>query len=136
MTIDIPSNQVGRVIGKGGSRIRELSETSGCRININKDQQGGETTQVELTGDPDCQSRAKQMIEDVCAESNDRRGGGGGGGGYGGGGGGYGGGGGSGGGDRDGGGGGGYGGGGGGYGGGGGGYGGGGGGYGGGQGRY
>jgi len=141
MTMEIPSDKVGRVIGKGGSRIRELSETSGCRININKDQQGGETTQVELTGDPEAQNRAKQMIEDVCSESNDRRGGGGGGG-YGGGGGGYGGGrsgggggygggrdGGYGGGDR-------YGGGGGGYGGGGGGYGGGGGGYGGGQGRY
>merc|ERR1712150_251689 len=74
-------------IGKGGSRIRELQDQSGCRINIDKNSRGGDTTTVELTGDADVQARAKQMIEEVCSESSYSGGGGrgGGGGGYGGG---------------------------------------------------
>jgi len=85
ITMEVPGNQVGRIIGKGGSRIRELSDQSGCRINIDKNSRGDQTT-VELTGDPEAQARAKQMIEEVCSESSFGGGGGGrGGGGYGGG---------------------------------------------------
>jgi len=84
LTMEVPSNQVGRIIGKGGSRIRELQDQSGCRINIDKNSRG-DTTTVELTGDPEVQQRAKQMIEEVCQESSYGGGRGGGGGGYGGG---------------------------------------------------
>jgi len=84
ITMEVPGNQVGRIIGKGGSRIRELQDQSGCRINIDKNSRGDQTT-VELTGDPDAQQRAKQMIEEVCNESSYGGGRGGGGGGYGGG---------------------------------------------------
>jgi len=84
ITMEVPGNQVGRIIGKGGSRIRELQDQSGCRINIDKNSRGDQTT-VELTGDPEAQQRAKQMIEEVCSESSYGGGGRGGGGGYGGG---------------------------------------------------
>jgi len=93
LRIDVPNSYVGRIIGRGGSRIRELQDDSGARINIKKDEASGDTTPVELTGSEDCQYRAKELIEQILQEQQgggyggDRRGGGGG---YGGGGGGYG----------------------------------------------
>jgi len=83
MEMTVPRNQVGRIIGRGGSRIRQLQDDSGCRINIRKDEMGDETT-VELSGSDECQFHAKQMIEEICNEQSypsgggDRRGGGGG----------------------------------------------------------
>merc|ERR1711988_815910 len=82
MEMTVPRNQVGRIIGRGGSRIRQLQDDSGCRINIRKDEMGDETT-VELSGSEDSQYHAKQMIEEICSEQQsyggggDRRGGGG-----------------------------------------------------------
>jgi len=91
--IDVPNSYVGRIIGRGGSRIRELQDDSGARINILKDEATGDSTPVELQGSQDCQQRAKELIEDILQEQQGGGGGGGrsgGGGGYGGGGGGYG----------------------------------------------
>jgi len=102
MEMTVPKSMVGRIIGRGGSRIRQLQDDSGARINIRKDGDMGDETIVELSGAEDSQFHAKQLIEEVCKEQSfgggDRRGGGGyrggrddrGGGGYGGGGGGYG----------------------------------------------
>jgi len=87
--IDVPNSYVGRIIGRGGSRIRELQDDSGARINIVKDEANSDTTPVELTGSEDCQYQAKQMIEAILQEQQgggggsrggDRYGGGGGGG--------------------------------------------------------
>lgn len=80
LTMQIASNQVGRIIGRGGSRIRELQDDSGCRININKEAGGDGMTTVELSGSEECQQRAKQLIEQVCEEQSYGGGGGGGGG--------------------------------------------------------
>merc|ERR1719470_235221 len=93
--IDVPNSYVGRIIGRGGSRIRELQDDSGARINILKNEATGESTPVELVGSQDCQQRAKELIEDILQEQQGGGGGGygggrSGGGGYGGGGGGYG----------------------------------------------
>jgi len=85
MRIDVPNSYVGRIIGRGGSRIRELQDNSGARINIKKDEAGHDTTPVELTGSQDCQERAKEEIEAILNEQQGDRYGGGGGGGYGGG---------------------------------------------------
>jgi len=79
LTMQIASNQVGRIIGRGGSRIRELQDDSGCRININKEAGGDGMTTVELSGSEECQQRAKQLIEQVCEEQSYGGGGGGGG---------------------------------------------------------
>jgi len=32
--MDVPNSYIGKIIGRGGSRIRELQEESGARINV------------------------------------------------------------------------------------------------------
>jgi len=86
--IDVPNSYIGRIIGRGGSRIRELQDDSGARINICKDEATSDNTPVELVGSQDCQDRARELIEGILQEQQSF-GGGGGGGGRGGGGGGY-----------------------------------------------
>jgi len=85
--MDVPNSYLGRIIGRGGSRIRELQDDSGARINILKNESDGNNTPVELQGSESCQQHAKQLIDDILNEqqSYGGRGGGGGGGGYGGG---------------------------------------------------
>jgi len=93
MRMEVPNSYVGRIIGRGGSRIRELQEDSGARINIIKNEATSESTPVELQGSEDSQYRAKELIEGILSEQQSYGGGrggdrygGGGGGGYGGGG--------------------------------------------------
>ena len=62
----ISSRQVGLVIGKGGSRIRELQEASGARINVKKnDVDASGMVLVTLDGDVDSRSNAKRMIDEL-----------------------------------------------------------------------
>lgn len=72
-TITVDSQYLGRIIGKGGSKIRELESESGARIKVNRDE-----ATVVLSGSSDSQQRAKEMIEELTTDN--RRGGGGGGG--------------------------------------------------------
>jgi len=90
--MDVPNSYIGRIIGRGGSRIRELQEESGARINIMKDEATSDQTPVELQGSQDCIRCAKELIEGILSEQQSYGGGGGSRGGdrYGGGGGGYG----------------------------------------------
>merc|ERR1712168_587409 len=98
MRMEVPNSYVGRIIGRGGSRIRELQDESGARINIMKNEATSDSTPVELIGAEECQNHARELIEGILNEQQsygrggggDRYGGGGGGGRYGGGGGGYG----------------------------------------------
>ena len=76
----VPTDQVGRIIGKGGSRISEIKYESGANINVSRESNNGET-QVSVTGSEECRQKAQQMIMDIV----NRAGQGGGGGGYGGG---------------------------------------------------
>lgn len=87
MRIDVPNSYLGRIIGRGGSRIRELQDDSGARINILKNESDGTNTPVELQGSESCQETAKRLIDDILNEQQSYGGGrsGGGGGGYGGG---------------------------------------------------
>jgi len=89
MRIEVPNSYVGRIIGRGGSRIRELQDDSGARINIMKNEATADQTPVELQGSEDSQYRAKELIEGILSEQQSYGGGGGrrGGDGYGGGGG-------------------------------------------------
>jgi len=67
--MQIDTSFVGRIIGKGGSRVRELQEDTGCRINVSRD--GGQygQTDVELVGDRNAINRAKDAIEDICNQA-------------------------------------------------------------------
>ncbi|XP_060557473.1 probable ATP-dependent RNA helicase DDX43 [Ruditapes philippinarum] len=69
-TLSVPSNKVGRIIGKGGSKIRELQDESQARIDVRRENQG-DTTEVEISGSPDAVSKASQLINDLV---NDDRG--------------------------------------------------------------
>ncbi|KAK6179683.1 hypothetical protein SNE40_011989 [Patella caerulea] len=88
LTFYIDQQFVGRVIGKGGSKIRDLQDESGCHIKIESRESDREgQARVDLSGNESAQHHAKKLIESLCSEDRGY-GGGGGGRGYGGGGGG------------------------------------------------
>ncbi|KAJ8676693.1 hypothetical protein QAD02_012480 [Eretmocerus hayati] len=64
---------IGKLIGKGGSKIRELQEQSGARININKDCTSGDNTLVVISGPQDAQQRAKDMIDSLLSDNTMHR---------------------------------------------------------------
>ncbi|KAJ4948091.1 hypothetical protein JOQ06_019631, partial [Pogonophryne albipinna] len=53
--------------GKGGAKIRELEESTGARIKVNKGDYQGE---VVLMGSSEAQQKAKEMIEELVSDSN------------------------------------------------------------------
>ncbi|XP_053189063.1 probable ATP-dependent RNA helicase DDX43 [Scomber japonicus] len=69
VTMTVENGSVGRIIGRGGAKIRELEESSGARIKINKGDYEGE---VVILGTPEAQQKAKEMIEELVADGNSR----------------------------------------------------------------
>uniref|UniRef100_A0A8C6LAK9 RNA helicase n=1 Tax=Nothobranchius furzeri TaxID=105023 RepID=A0A8C6LAK9_NOTFU len=69
VTITVESSSIGRVIGRGGAKIRELEENSGAKIKINKGDYDGE---VVIFGSSAAQQKAKEMIEDLVASGDSR----------------------------------------------------------------
>ena len=75
MPVPIDMALVGRVIGRGGETIRRLSEESGARLQIERDQ-----GRVMIRGDHEACVRARELILDVLNDPNPPGAGGGGGG--------------------------------------------------------
>ncbi|CAI8021536.1 Probable ATP-dependent RNA helicase DDX43, partial [Geodia barretti] len=79
ITISVARSEVGRIIGRGGQRIRELEEKSGARIKVHRDDEGGgggsDEALVEVTGDESARKTAQELIDDIIS-SQDFRGGG------------------------------------------------------------
>ncbi|XP_076599813.1 putative ATP-dependent RNA helicase DDX43 [Chaetodon auriga] len=69
VTFTVENALIGRVIGRGGAKIRELEESTGTRIKINKGDYDGE---VVIFGSSAAQQKAKEMIEDLVADGNSR----------------------------------------------------------------
>ncbi|XP_041722517.1 probable ATP-dependent RNA helicase DDX43 isoform X2 [Coregonus clupeaformis] len=67
VTFTVENTSIGRVIGRGGATIRELEETSGARIKINKGDYEGE---VQIFGSSKVQQKAREMIEELVAGDN------------------------------------------------------------------
>ncbi|KRT86558.1 K Homology domain containing protein [Oryctes borbonicus] len=65
--IKIPSKFVGRVIGKGGSKINDLQFESGAKIIVTKDQEENETM-VKLIGTDDEVTKAEGLIRELTVE--------------------------------------------------------------------
>ncbi|XP_078069558.1 putative ATP-dependent RNA helicase DDX43 [Mustelus asterias] len=63
----IESAAVGTVIGRGGSKIRELEEASGSKIQILK---GDFEVEVKLFGSHAAQLKAKELIENIVERRN------------------------------------------------------------------
>lgn len=72
MTMSVPSSKVGRIIGKGGTKIRELQESSGARIKIQTGEDNHDETSIDLIGTEEAQTKAKELIEELCEESYGR----------------------------------------------------------------
>ncbi|ORY64217.1 uncharacterized protein BCR38DRAFT_485354 [Pseudomassariella vexata] len=86
-SIYVPSDAVGMIIGKGGETIREMQNTTGCKINVSSSTGPGEVErEIGLVGSRDAINRAKRAIEDKVDAVRQKNNGGGGGGGVGGGG--------------------------------------------------
>ncbi|EAA29695.1 hypothetical protein GE21DRAFT_3691 [Neurospora crassa] len=64
-SIFVPSEAVGMIIGKGGETIREMQNTTGCKINVSQSSGAGETErEIGLVGTREAINRAKRAIED------------------------------------------------------------------------
>eukprot|EP00117_Sycon_ciliatum_P001104 scpid53333/ scgid5144/ Protein CASP len=68
-TMEIASKDVRFVVGRGGSKIRELEETSGARIQLDRNTQGPMAS-IMLRGSPVQIDTAKRMINEVIAGSS------------------------------------------------------------------
>ncbi|XP_062850867.1 probable ATP-dependent RNA helicase DDX43 [Trichomycterus rosablanca] len=64
LTVSIDSSMIGRVIGRGGVKIRELEETSGARIKIDHGDYEGK---VLIFGSSEVQQKAKDLIEELIS---------------------------------------------------------------------
>ncbi|KAI8715703.1 hypothetical protein NCS52_01078600 [Fusarium sp. LHS14.1] len=64
-SIYVPSDAVGMIIGKGGETIREMQNSTGCKINVAQSTNPGETQrEIALIGTRDSIARAKQAIDE------------------------------------------------------------------------
>lgn len=61
--------RLGRVVGKGGSKIREIQDQFSIRVDIKKDEIKDDDTMVILTGSPSSTQQAKEFIDDLCERS-------------------------------------------------------------------
>lgn len=58
--------RIGRVVGKGGCKIKEIQDTFNCRVDISKTETKDDDTLVTLTGLPDKTKEAKEYIDELC----------------------------------------------------------------------
>ncbi|XP_048256269.1 probable ATP-dependent RNA helicase DDX43 isoform X4 [Haliotis rufescens] len=65
---------VGRIIGKGGSKIRELQDESGANIKVNRNETEGGKVLVVVTGSADARTQAEDMIKELTESFNDSSG--------------------------------------------------------------
>ncbi|XP_055952977.1 insulin-like growth factor 2 mRNA-binding protein 1 isoform X1 [Argiope bruennichi] len=70
--IFVPTNQVGRIIGKGGSTVRELQRMTHALIKFPENGQNTETdeTAVHIVGDFFCAMAAQRQIRSLAFKSN------------------------------------------------------------------
>ncbi|KAK3315557.1 hypothetical protein B0H66DRAFT_346991 [Apodospora peruviana] len=80
-SIYVPGDAVGMIIGKGGETIREMQNTTGCKINVSQSTGSGDAErEIGLVGSRDAINRAKQAIEEKVDAVRQKQAGGGGGG--------------------------------------------------------
>ncbi|KAK7100516.1 far upstream element-binding protein 2-like [Littorina saxatilis] len=68
----VPADDCGRIIGRGGNKIRDLQDQSGCRIKVLRDDEGNGTRRVELRGSADAMAEARGMINQILEGGDDR----------------------------------------------------------------
>lgn len=64
MTVQVPNDMVGKIIGKGGATIRQLQDLSGAHVDVAKQPLVGEATRrVTLTGSPEQVEKCNNLIQ-------------------------------------------------------------------------
>lgn len=74
ITVFIPNQRVGLVIGKGGETIKDLQNKSNCRISITPDSAAdrkAEHRRVNLIGDESSVQYGRTLIEEIVAPPRD-----------------------------------------------------------------
>lgn len=61
-TIQVPSQAVGMIIGKGGETIKDLQRTSGCKINVHQPKSPDINRDIDLEGTPKAMDEAERVI--------------------------------------------------------------------------
>ncbi|XP_018565076.1 probable ATP-dependent RNA helicase DDX43 [Anoplophora glabripennis] len=69
-TINVPSKFIGRIIGRGGSKINELQSDSGAKIQVTKDIIGDDTV-VKIFGNQDSIDKAKSLINSLTTDTTE-----------------------------------------------------------------
>nr|XP_026690921.1 probable ATP-dependent RNA helicase DDX43 [Ciona intestinalis] len=72
-TITVDSRDCGKIIGKGGSVIRELEQKSGARIKVCQRDRSETDVPVVISGSQDARNAAHEMINDLMNLNLNRR---------------------------------------------------------------
>jgi len=77
VSINVPSNRVGQIIGKGGMKIREIQEKAQVRMDIAKESHPNtpHLREVKLTGSMEGIEKCKKLLEELYEEIKVREGG-------------------------------------------------------------
>lgn len=75
--IQVPSEAVGMIIGKGGETIKDMQNVSGCKINVSQPQGADIQRPIELIGSRPAIEHAKRLIWEKVNAVRDKQGGGG-----------------------------------------------------------
>lgn len=69
----VPGHKVGLIIGKGGETIKQLQERSGAKIIIIQDSpEAAHEKPLRITGDPNAVETAKELVNEILNQNDDR----------------------------------------------------------------
>ncbi|KAI8803718.1 hypothetical protein BJ742DRAFT_857380 [Cladochytrium replicatum] len=72
--ISVPSELRPHIIGRGGGIITRIREGSGAQIEISKARAGEAVATIVIRGDDEAVARAREMVETIVKEQEERRG--------------------------------------------------------------
>merc|ERR1712194_51669 len=72
-TVEVPSQQLGRIIGKQGATIKQLQEDSGAKVDVDKGERGDATQTVKLRGEQEAVDMARELINDIIEKDKIER---------------------------------------------------------------
>ncbi|XP_074597506.1 uncharacterized protein LOC141852405 [Brevipalpus obovatus] len=67
--ITVPTSDVGKVIGRGGSTIKSIQSRTGARVRVNNDNSGHETS-VDIFGDPEQIRMVERLIDEIVGRDS------------------------------------------------------------------
>ena len=70
LVLKFPKSLMGKLVGKGGSRIKELREASGAGIDLSEE---GEEVIVKIRGTSSQRDKAKELVEAVTSASEESK---------------------------------------------------------------